>query len=184
MTMWLPPSAREVELQVEPLAEDDYGRVLGPDSATFLHAHDFGYITVERGEVPSVSIEFRPLREGILNGVSKVEMFGITEGMTTATGELVPWPEGQRTAYVRLSAYHVHVFVGDAPADWMARAVIDGFAIACLPFYDDGTIPFLATGPMTFGAMAIAGSSRGEKVGRNEPCPCGSGLKSKRCCNP
>jgi len=22
----------------------------------------------------------------------------------------------------------------------------------------------------------------GPKVGRNEPCPCGSGLKSKRCC--
>ncbi|WP_371740172.1 SEC-C metal-binding domain-containing protein [Bradyrhizobium sp. CCBAU 51765] len=25
---------------------------------------------------------------------------------------------------------------------------------------------------------------RGTKVGRNEPCPCGSGKKYKKCCGP
>jgi len=32
---------------------------------------------------------------------------------------------------------------------------------------------------MVFGPIA---PFRGKKVGRNEPCPCGSGRKYKRCC--
>lgn len=27
------------------------------------------------------------------------------------------------------------------------------------------------------------GRSLVEKIGRNEPCPCGSGVKNKKCCN-
>ena len=30
----------------------------------------------------------------------------------------------------------------------------------------------------------FAREARGEKVGRNHPCPCGSGKKYKRCCRP
>lgn len=29
---------------------------------------------------------------------------------------------------------------------------------------------------------AVHGSVRSDKVGRNEPCPCGSGKKHKKCC--
>jgi uncharacterized protein YecA (UPF0149 family) len=32
------------------------------------------------------------------------------------------------------------------------------------------------------GSMAVPVASRPPKVGRNEPCPCGSGLKFKKCC--
>jgi len=31
-------------------------------------------------------------------------------------------------------------------------------------------------------AVAVQTVHRGEKIGRNEPCPCGSGKKYKRCC--
>ena len=41
------------------------------------------------------------------------------------------------------------------------------------------------------GAWRYAGGSKGEtvkreapKVGRNDPCPCGSGKKAKKCCHP
>lgn len=31
-------------------------------------------------------------------------------------------------------------------------------------------------------AGKVGGVTVGPRVGRNEPCPCGSGLKHKRCC--
>lgn len=34
------------------------------------------------------------------------------------------------------------------------------------------------------GDLQEEGEARGEKVGRNSPCPCGSGRKFKRCCGP
>ena len=37
--------------------------------------------------------------------------------------------------------------------------------------------------PVTEGLVALlGGKSRRKKIGRNEPCPCGSGLKYKKCC--
>jgi uncharacterized protein len=33
-----------------------------------------------------------------------------------------------------------------------------------------------------FGAAPAPAPARAQKVGRNEPCPCGSGKKYKRCC--
>jgi len=39
----------------------------------------------------------------------------------------------------------------------------------------DAPPPQTASGP-------LAPLSTGPKVGRNEPCPCGSGLKYKKCC--
>lgn len=182
--LWLPPSARVLDLDVVPLAAEDYGAVLGPDSAVFLMPADFGYmdVTDDRGEVPCAAVEFKPLREAILNGVAKVEMYGITQGPTVASGEVVPWPDGQLTAYLELAAYSVHVWVGDSPSEWLSRALVDGFAVAVLPAYDDGSIPYIATGPMSFREMVVVRGLRGAKVGRNEPCPCGSGIKFKRCC--
>jgi len=32
------------------------------------------------------------------------------------------------------------------------------------------------------GSEASQPASRGKKIGRNEPCPCGSGKKYKKCC--
>ncbi|MCA9638571.1 MAG: SEC-C domain-containing protein [Myxococcales bacterium] len=43
-------------------------------------------------------------------------------------------------------------------------------------FYFDGSLPQAAT------ATSTARAGAAEKVGRNAPCPCGSGRKYKRCC--
>ena len=37
-------------------------------------------------------------------------------------------------------------------------------------------------GPPTTQPRVAAGSAAGRKIGRNDPCPCGSGRKFKRCC--
>jgi preprotein translocase subunit SecA len=39
------------------------------------------------------------------------------------------------------------------------------------------------SGPSLEAAAAVATAIRkGEKIGRNDPCPCGSGKKYKKCC--
>jgi len=38
------------------------------------------------------------------------------------------------------------------------------------------------SGPSLEAAVAVAAAKKGAKVGRNDPCPCGSGKKYKRCC--
>jgi hypothetical protein len=43
-------------------------------------------------------------------------------------------------------------------------------------------VPHLATGLEPAELATAAGTSRRPRVGRNEPCPCGSGKKFKRCC--
>jgi hypothetical protein len=53
------------------------------------------------------------------------------------------------------------------------RALISKIAV-------DGPPPQRRIGPMTI-ARPIAAPSRNGKVGRNDPCPCGSGLKYKKC---
>ena len=40
--------------------------------------------------------------------------------------------------------------------------------------------PFLK--PMTMQSTPIQMKRRPPRIGRNEPCPCGSGLKFKKCC--
>jgi predicted aspartyl protease len=39
-----------------------------------------------------------------------------------------------------------------------------------------------SAGPIDFMSSGGAGPSSGRKVGRNDPCPCGSGRKYKKCC--
>jgi preprotein translocase subunit SecA len=42
--------------------------------------------------------------------------------------------------------------------------------------------PVQLSGPSLEPAVAVAAVKKGVKVGRNDPCPCGSGKKYKRCC--
>ena len=51
------------------------------------------------------------------------------------------------------------------------------------PEMDENTRVMRAAMPIDEGIQAIlAGRSRAKKVGRNDACPCGSGLKYKKCC--
>lgn len=101
------------------------------------------------------------------------------------------------TAFVRLGigevAYEVRVPLDGAPTWWVKRAKREGFAFALVPVGADGQVPFLATrqgepdeapahlGYVRAGRYGTTRQRPGEKVGRNEPCPCGSGQKLKRC---
>lgn len=51
---------------------------------------------------------------------------------------------------------------------------------------ESGDIESIARATKALRDILGEGNERGEKgprVGRNEPCPCGSGVKSKKCCN-
>lgn len=51
------------------------------------------------------------------------------------------------------------------------------------PTMEENTREMRAPMPIDQGIQAVlAGRSRAKKVGRNDPCPCGSGLKYKKCC--
>lgn len=41
----------------------------------------------------------------------------------------------------------------------------------------------LQDGTIIVGNKSHLMNAKGRKIGRNEPCPCGSGIKSKKCCN-
>lgn len=43
-------------------------------------------------------------------------------------------------------------------------------------------VPAAATANVGSGAAAQSAAGRGRKIGRNDPCPCGSGKKYKKCC--
>jgi len=47
-----------------------------------------------------------------------------------------------------------------------------------LSFIQKGIIPSFVTDKMRVGEQ----QHKKKKIGRNEPCPCGSGKKYKRCC--
>ncbi len=49
-------------------------------------------------------------------------------------------------------------------------------------FLTRGTEPAVRAGGETEGGKGVTVRREGKKVGRNDPCPCGSGKKYKRCC--
>lgn len=196
--IWLPPSARSATTQlgdgieVTPMDGESLDRVLGPDDAIFIRGDEWGIHAFEPGEdihgreaIPWVGIDFERLRQRCLDGTALAEVYGVNEGLGTADGTVIPFPDGPQL-YVRLDDCHLYVgpVVGKAPDGWLEAAMADGFMLSFAPL-PDGRCPWLATGPMSFqGRIMLPPVSRGRatQVGRNQPCPCGSELKFKRCC--
>ncbi|MBK1669538.1 hypothetical protein CKO28_15975 [Rhodovibrio sodomensis] len=68
--------------------------------------------------------------------------------------------------------------VDDVPAD-----ELDSYLATVMPDLIQGIYAFWELRePSESQSMAPPAPSRRRKVGRNEPCPCGSGRKAKRCC--
>ena len=75
-------------------------------------------------------------------------------------------------------------------------AMIAGTIAFCFPLYilvniaikapNEGTLAITPAQSPTFSNLIdpapVAPITRKEKVGRNDPCPCGSGKKFKKCC--
>lgn len=205
--LWLPPEARTFAPDVESVLADSppearrlaalledqgvsfatdettFGATVGPDSGLILLPREWGRMKLEDGRhVLAAFVESKPLERMIMDGRVDYVNAGVVE---TAEHPMV-----QATCpalWLQLKQFNVFVPLEydrlPCPVDWRLDAP-RGFAIA-VPHPDPtearslyiGTPQLVATPP-----GFVLPQSRGSKVGRNDRCPCGSGVKFKRCC--
>lgn len=106
-------------------------------------------------------------------GMSIVEMAGFLDGINDSLVEPNPIDTMEEDTKVSLAfdTEKLYKNMVDAKADWLYN----------LPqweaIYDEETRERLYVEQKKSGIVVV-----GKKVGRNEPCPCGSGKKYKHCC--
>jgi hypothetical protein len=196
--LWIPPSTRGFAdlgdgISMKAVTGEQAERMISPNDAVFLSAKGFGVEYFEDGEekygrraIPWVEIDFEPLRQQAIDETFEGEHYGVAAGLVADDGTEIPFPGGVQL-YVCSADFHVYIgpIEGKAPAGWLDQVTGGAGFIMKFPPLPDDSCPYIATGPLTnFGGktMVLPPRRRASKVGRNETCPCGSGLKYKRCC--
>lgn len=175
------------EPSIELIPADQVAAMLNSDHAIFLTPVDFRTIkTTHYGKLPAVVLDFPPMEAKVVDGTLTVERYGI--------GKEIEGVEVGLFASMKTNIGLVVAWLKDAPPGFVELAMKQ-FAFA----FDDRArsgvpIPYVCTGPMWhFGDKGIYfpseaetddidwATKRGKKLGRNELCFCGSGLKFKRC---
>ena len=89
-----------------------------------------------------------------------------------------------RTANINsLLAAAGDVEIVDLPEDFgLLYKKEDVFQMEMIKQYDDWRYSHLSKKEREANIQPIRNSKDNPKIGRNEPCPCGSGKKYKRCC--
>lgn len=106
-------------------------------------------------------------------GVDLITMTGFLDGINDSLIEPNPIEEMEEDTHVSLAFDKVKLYKNmvDAKADWLYN----------LPMWDDifdkETKRSLYLEQKKSGTVVV-----GKKIGRNDPCPCGSGRKYKQCC--
>lgn len=106
-------------------------------------------------------------------GLSVMEMTGFLDGINESLIEPNPIEEMDEDTHVSLAFDKVKLYKNmvDAKADWLYN----------LPMWDEifdkETQKSLYLEQKKSGTVIV-----GKKIGRNDPCPCGSGRKYKQCC--
>ena len=106
-------------------------------------------------------------------GISVLEMTGFLDGINDSLVAANPIDTMEEDTHVSLAFDKVKLYKNmvDAKADWLYE----------LPMWDEifdaETKKALYLEQKKAGTVVV-----GKKVGRNEPCPCGSGKKYKHCC--
>lgn len=130
--------------------------------------------------VVCVEVDHKPLERMLLDATLEVETFAVVE---SADHPLI-----QATCpALSLRLEHYTTFTPlewpdcPCPVDWRVGCQ-QGFAVA-IPHPDptETLHLYVASPPMTATPGLIV-RGRDVRVGRNDPCPCGSGIKFKRCC--
>ena len=130
----------------------------------------------------AAEVESPALRRSILDGHAKVQQASIADTAEhPLVNELCPALVFSLPTYQTVTPLeHKRC---PAPANWREEATARGLAI----FMRDGKsgAAWLETTPMRALAPGFVLPARSAtKAGRNDPCPCGSGMKFKRCCGP
>jgi hypothetical protein len=207
--LWLPPGSVPFDDEVErviaesddpalarKLAEElrEQGVEFATDSmfgSAIANASDPGQIILPRAwarmpledgrNVVCVEVDHKPLERMLLDATLEVEAFAVVE---SAEHPLI-----QATCpALSLRLEHYTTFTPlewpdcPAPFDWRLECA-QGFAV-CVPHPDptEHRVLYVASPPMTAVPEGFTFGGTPRKVGRNDRCPCGSGIKFKRCC--
>lgn len=204
--LWLPPGAKRFDDEIERvIAESDdpeqmresaellreggfsfpqtdkFGAHMDPEKCLLLFAEKWTRFENERGEWPLAAfVKSDVLERMILDSTLHYE-----------NGFVVDWVENPLmnamcpALMVRLKEFQLFCPLAlperpQAPDDWKQVVQLDGFAF-CIEQEDERFLYF-STGPCAPAAGLVMPARERTKVGRNDPCPCGSGVKFKRCC--
>ena len=207
--LWLPPGAIPFDEDVERVIEESddpvEARRLAEElrdqgvsfstketfGATVAEASDPGQIILPREwgrmklndgrDVLCAYVNDSALERALMDATLKVEAFAVVE-----------WAEHPLVhaacpaLSLRLPAYTTFTPLEwpdcPCPVDWRMECP-QGFAIA-VPHPDPTETRhlYVASPPMTATLPGFTMGGTPRKVGRNDPCPCGSGIKFKRCC--
>jgi hypothetical protein len=189
--LWTPPSSRGAEevtpgVEVTPIQGEP---IPGPDDGIFLPAKGWGEIEAEdKRMVPSIIVEYEPVRQAVLDGTVRCDLYGMLAGFA-ATDGIADLSHGGKypLGYFRLTnpEFHVYFFTEDAPKGWLKRVQGAGFAMEFIDPATGAPDCFIASGKLGKfhkKPLILPPTRRGAKPGRNDPCSCGSGKKTKRCC--
>jgi hypothetical protein len=152
------------------------------DPGLILLPNDWGRRQVDDGRnVLCAFVKSDELQRAIMDATLEVETFGVVE-----------WAENPMIhalcPALSLRLPHFTTFTPLAwpdcpcPLDWRIECP-QGFAIA-VPHPDptETRSLYVASPPMTAMPPGFTMEHARRKVGRNDKCPCGSGIKFKRCC--
>jgi len=184
-----PAEARRIaeelrERGVEFATDERFGAAIaaGDDPGEILFPHAWGRMLLDDGrKVICATVHSKPLERGIMDATLEVEHFGVVEDAENPMiNALCP------ALSLRLPHYTTFTPLEDprcpCPFDWRLECP-KGFAIA-VPHPDptEKRELYVASPRMTAMPAGFTLSPKARKVGRNDKCPCGSGIKFKRCC--
>ena len=106
-------------------------------------------------------------------GLSILEMTGFLDGINDCLVEANPVEEMEEDTVVSLNFDNAKLYKGmvAAGAEWLYELPMWN------DIFDEETRKALYLEQKKSGTVVV-----GKKVGRNDPCPCGSGKKYKKCC--
>lgn len=207
--LWLPPGSNPFDDDIERviaesddpvatrrLAEDlrDQGVEFSTNEmfgSAIAAASDPGQIILPRAwgrmdlddgrSVVCAEVEDKALQRMLLDATIEVEAFAVVESaehpLIHATCPALSLRLEHYTTFTPLEWPDC-----PAPFDWKLECA-HGFAIA-VPHSDptEKRLLYVASPPMTAVPEGFTFGGTPRKVGRNDRCPCGSGIKFKRCC--
>jgi hypothetical protein len=174
-----PVRARQVAAELEdaglPMTADE---IVEPGTVLVAHPYDWGYVKTHDGRrILAAWVEDTVVEKLLADGGLDVAEYGVVEdwdgdGRLKANCPALWLRLADREVIVPLN----HV-AQPCPVNWR-HACRRGFAIAVRnPDPLDSRVLAAMTGP-----LSPTGKQPPLRAGRNEPCPCGSGVKFKRCC--
>jgi hypothetical protein len=183
-----PPEARRLAAELEDMGvsfatAETVGSALHPDAGLILLPQEWGRVTTEDGrKLMAAFVKSEVLERMILDATVEYETAGVVDRMPDnpmLQALLCP------ALFFRLRSFSTFTpleYPGQPyPGDWR-QDVLPGFALAITQ--DDRTderVLYMATPPLNPSPGLIL-PARERTVGRNDRCPCGSGIKFKRCC--